>query len=770
MLIAAFGLLAATPAGAATTAPAAPEATSEQGQAASQQDKQIQAVVDAIKNDKTRQKLIDALEKVGAPAKPSKKAAEEAAVDQGIASFGRRIAEFTQSIAQGAAHSAQAFVGQLGSAPARLSALGPDQMRVLAIAVRDVALSIVATYLIYFALRWLAVRLFRRIGGFAEDAGFFRRAFLVVVSAAIDAAVVALAWAAGYLVTLFVFGHFGEVGIRQSLYLNAFLLVELFKVLLRVVLSPATADLRLINISDRAAAVLNNRLAWIVGILGYGQLFVTPVFNQSVSVAAGQAISVLLSLVALVIAVSMTVRNRFAVRNWLLGETTDRREPSRSAQIIAEYWYLAVLLYFAFLFVVVLTQPAASLLPVLAATAKILVALIIGFGITGWLGRAHGRGIRLPENLTQKLPLLEARLNAFVPRILTAVRVVVFLAVLLFALDIVGLIDIPAWVNTQIGAQATTAGVSVVLILLVAAAVWLAMTSWVDYRLNPDYGSVPTTRETTLLALMRNAATVALIVITLMFVLSEIGINIAPLIASAGVLGLAVGFGAQKLVQDIITGIFIQLENAINVGDVVTAGGTTGVAERLTIRSVSLRDLDGTYHIIPFSSVDKVANFMKGFSYSVCNMGVAYRETYDDVKDAMFAAFELLRKDPDASAPILGDLEWFGVTEFGDSAVVVRARIKTLPGSQWGVGRAYNRYLKQVFDERNIEIPFPHQTIYFGEDKRGNAPVAHVRLGNEEATPEETIEHAPAKPSPSDTVSNVPPQNAEGDDAAEVDK
>ena len=752
-------LIASTPA----MAQAAPAAAAQK---AAPQDQQIQAVIDAIKNDKTRQKLIDALEKANAAAAPA--SGKEAQQGQGVASVGRRIAEFTQSIAQGAAHSAEAFVGQLALAPTRLSALEPGQMHVLLVAMRDVALSIVATYLIYFGLRWLAVRLFRRIGDYAENAGFFRRAFLVIVSAAIDAAVVALAWAAGYLVTLFFFGPFGVVGIRQSLYLNAFLLVELSKVLLRVVLSPATGDLRLVNIDDPAARLLNNRFSWIIEILGYGQLFVTPIFNQSVSIAAGQAMSVVLSLIALAIAVSMTVRNRFAVRNWLIGETTDRREPSRTAQFIAEYWYLAVLLYFAFLFIVILTQPAAELLPVLGATAEILAALMVGFGITGWLARANGRAIRLPENVKMKLPLLEARLNALVPRILTAIRIAVFLSILLFALNIVGAIDIPAWVNTRVGAQATAAGLAVVVILLVAAAIWLAMTSWVDYRLNPDYGSVPTTRETTLLTLMRNAATIALVIVTLMFVLSEMGINIAPLIASAGVLGLAIGFGAQKLVQDIITGVFIQLENAINVGDVVTAGGTTGVAERLTIRSVSLRDLDGTYHIIPFSSVDKVANFMKGFSYYVCNMGVAYRESYDDVKQAMHDAFDLLRKDPENSGPILGDLEWFGVTEFGDSAVVVRARIKTLPGSQWGVGRAYNRYIKQVFDERNIEIPFPHQTIYFGEDKRGRAPVAHVRVGTDQSTPAETPE--PAEPRPQGKLSNVPPENVEGEDAAEVDR
>ena len=260
---------------------------------------------------------------------------------------------------------------------------------------------------------------------------------------------------------------------------------------------------------------------------------------------------------------------------------------------------------------------------------------------------------------------------------------------------------------------------SVSAVLLVAFGLWLALTSWVDYRLNPEFGSVATAREQTLLTLLRNAATIALIIITLMFVLAEIGLDIAPLLASAGVLGLAIGFGAQKMVQDIITGIFIQFENAMNVGDVVTVGGTTGVVERLTIRSVSLRDLHGVYHIIPFSSVDMVSNYVKDYGYFVCDMGVAYRENVDEVKQAMMDAFAELKGDPDQADGILDELEWFGLNSFGDSAVMLRARIKCVPGRQWGIGRAYNGMLKRVFDDRNIEIPFPHQTIFFGESKDG---------------------------------------------------
>ena len=205
-----------------------------------------------------------------------------------------------------------------------------------------------------------------------------------------------------------------------------------------------------------------------------------------------------------------------------------------------------------------------------------------------------------------------------------------------------------------------------------------------------------------------------------MFVLSEIGLDIGPLLASAGVLGLAIGFGAQKMVQDIITGVFIQFENVINVGDVITVGGTTGTVEKLSVRSVSLRDVQGVFHMIPFSTVDVVSNYMRGFSYTVCDMGIAYRENVEEAKQAMYDAFDrMMENEPEIANSIMGELEWFGVQSLGDSAVVLRVRIKTDPGKQWGIGRMYNGYLKTVFDERGIEIPFPQQTIWLGENKDG---------------------------------------------------
>ncbi|MEL6679579.1 MAG: mechanosensitive ion channel domain-containing protein, partial [Pseudomonadota bacterium] len=233
----------------------------------------------------------------------------------------------------------------------------------------------------------------------------------------------------------------------------------------------------------------------------------------------------------------------------------------------------------------------------------------------------------------------------------------------------------------------------------------------------------------------------------------------------AGVLGLAIGFGAQKMVQDVITGIFIQFENAINVGDVVTAGGTTGVVEKLTVRSVSLRDINGIFHIVPFSSVDLVSNYMRDFSYHVEDMGVAYREDIDTVREAMEDAFDALKEKPEFGPDIIGPMEWFGVQTLADSAVVLRVRIKTLPGKQWGMGRAFKEQCKRIFDARGIEIPFPHQTLYWGEDRDGDAPPLRVAGAPGDRKPIEVAPPKTAETRSADTVSefDIPREDSPAD-------
>ncbi len=645
--------------------------------------------------------------------------------DEQPPSFIFQIAKLTQEMAERIAEQAADFWDRLLRAPANFSAINRINFKVLTDALWDLALVIAVTVGVFLVLRFLARRLDRTLGRIASEVGMLQTAFLITARVVVDVLVVSLAWASGYLLTVAALGSFGRIEVLQTLYLNAFLIIELSRVALRALLSPTAGQLRLVPVTDHAAKVLATWLGVAIEIVGYGNLLLVPYIKSNISYFAGLSVSALLSLIALIILSALVIANRHSVSAWLY--RIMRLQPKhRLLRLLARTWHVPCLLYLVMLCAMVITNPGGTFLPVIIASGKILAAIVIGAMVATILKAVTARGIRLPEQVTSQLPLLEGRLNAFVPKFLFVVRYLIMLIVIAFTVHTLNLIDIQAWLTSNVGAALAEHLISVGAILLVCFALWLGVASWVDFRISPDVGRPATSRETTLLTLARNAFTAVLIVFALMFSLSEIGIDIAPLLASAGVFGLAIGFGAQKLVQDVITGIFIQFENAMNVGDVVTVGGTTGTIERLTIRSVSLRDLDGVFHLIPFSSIDMVSNYMRGFAYHVANIGIAYRESIDDAKEAMHDAFAEMVADPEWRGKVLGELEWFGLTAFGDSAINVRGRIKCLPGYQWAVGRRYNEHIKKIFDERNIEIPFPHQTIYFGEDKEGKAPPMHM--------------------------------------------
>jgi small conductance mechanosensitive channel len=197
--------------------------------------------------------------------------------------------------------------------------------------------------------------------------------------------------------------------------------------------------------------------------------------------------------------------------------------------------------------------------------------------------------------------------------------------------------------------------------------------------------------------------------------LDQVGVNVAPVIAGAGIAGLALGFGAQNLVRDVISGFFMILEDQVRVGDVAVINGTGGLVETITFRTIVLRDLAGVVHVFPNGSVSTLSNMTKGWSAYVIDVGVAYKEDTDRVVEVMREVDEDLRQDPNFGPNILGPLEVFGVDKFGESEVTIKARIKTQPIQQWAVGREYRRRLKKAFDAQGIEIPFPHRSIYIGE-------------------------------------------------------
>lgn len=729
-------------------------------------------LAEILRDEESREALIAELERLSGDT-----AAVEPVFEAPPVALPRRIAAATQDTVEGIATGAISAVVALQRAPEALGNIGASELGILFDAFRDLLLVIASTVVAFMVLRRIARGIYLRMGRRAQARTMVGRALIFLASGLIDAGVVILAWSIGYGLATTVIGQFGEVAIRQSLYLNAFLAVEMVKVVVRLAVSPSASDLRPLPVSDWGANTLYNTLNIAISLIGYGLLLVVPIVAANATLAAGNSVATsVIFLTTLYLAV-VVIRRREPVADWLMAqgrtpvtypaqvapegpETDPDAEPAEGALVVEETeddgprltreprskglygvlarkWHLIALLWLGVVLLTALTQRVGRVIDVLQASGLIALAIIVAIVLSGLLSRAIGTGVRMPAHVSERLPRLEPRLNGFVPQILTGIRIALLIAVGLFVLDAAGLFDAGRWITTPAGLSLIGTLVSVFAIILVAFGIWLALTSWVEYRLNPDFGSIPTAREKTLLTLLSNALTIVILVITLMFALSEIGLDIGPLLASAGVLGLAIGFGAQKMVQDVITGVFIQIENAMNVGDVVTAGPVTGVVEKLTIRSVSLRDVQGVYHLVPFSSVDAVSNFTRDFSHYVVDMGVAYREDVEEVKQAMFDAYEELRTDPEHAPSLMGDLEWFGLNQFADSAVILRARIKTLPGKQWGVGRAYNAIVKRIFDARGIEIPFPHTTLYFGENKKGATQA--LRVETEEASDAQVI-------------------------------
>ncbi|MBZ2190367.1 mechanosensitive channel protein [Alcanivorax sp. JB21] len=716
----------------------------EGGQAPTQTQHGVSAydsLAEILENDESRAELISELRRlagssvldddagVAIPAEEDMVAPSGQAPDQ--VSFARKIANTTQDFAQSLVSEFSGGVGALASLTETRESLN---LAAIGSALLNLGLVIVATVVLFMVLRRLARPVFHRANMWVKAGSgpsLIRRGVAIIGSAILDVSVVVFAWVGGYLLALFVIGESGGMDARESLFLNAFLLIEVFKAALRVLFASRDDSLRLLPMPAEEAAYWNAWLARLSGFIGYGVLLIVPMINFNISPALGRMVTLAIMGLAFIYALAVILQNRDRVSDALQkrANNADMAVTRVALGMLARSWHILAVAYFAALAIVTLLRPDTALPMMLSATVQTLAAIGVGAFVSLVLTQIISRQLILPPETRERFPMLEGRINGFVPKALRVMRLLIIAAVAMVVINAWGVFDVATWLGSDAGTHMLGALISVLVIILLASVLWIGLASWIEQRLNPNTGNgEPSARERTLLTIFRNAIAVVLIVITVMIVLAEIGINIGPLIAGAGVLGLAIGFGGQKLVQDVITGVFIQLENAINAGDIVTAGGVTGTAEKLTIRSLGIRDLSGTYHLIPFSSVDTVANYMREFAYHVGVYGVAYRENTDEVIVLLRNAFDELISDDEQRAKIIGELEVHGVTALGDSAVDIRIRIKTLPGVQWAVGRAYNRLVKQHLDAAGVEIPFPHMTLYFGQDKDGSAPPAPLVL------------------------------------------
>ncbi len=679
----------------------------------------VDQLVQILENDEARAILIQRLQQTAGEGE-----VQEAVDAEPDLSLARQLSQYTQAAAESTAATFVSLGRVFRDIQRGLTNTEGDEVREFLDLAANLVLVGVTMFGSLLLLRLIVFRAESRIGRGVEGKKWLLRTIGALTAMLFHALSVVLAWGSGYLVALlFVASSSGRMQPGQLLLLNAFLLVELTKVAARFVLSPQVGVLRLIPVTDENARYWSFWLARIVALIGYTFMFVSPLVASNLDRGLASAVQVVVMATAVVIGIIVVLQNKQDVRLWLTGLSARRNNDGygQLLLLIGRYWHVFAITYLVALLIVWFANPNRALPFMLGATVQSLVAVLVGTLLFKFIARFVNQDLHMPGGIKERLPLLETRLQSFVPAVLQVVRWAIVAGVVLAVLQAWHLFNFAAWINSDDGQAMAGSIFSAVLIVVIAFGVHVAMSSWIEYRLNPDFGKVPSAREKTLLGLFKNAFTIALMVFGIMLALAQIGVNIAPLLAGAGVIGLAIGFGAQKLVEDIINGIFIQLENIMNEGDVVAVGDKTGVVEKLTIRSVTIRDLSGTVHLIPFSSVAQVSNMVRGFSFHVAEIGVAYESDISAVKVAMRDAFDQLMQT-EHKEEILDELDMQGVIAFADSAITVRARIKTLPGKHWSTGRAYSEILKRVFDERGIEIPYPHVTYVAAPERKTTEP------------------------------------------------
>jgi moderate conductance mechanosensitive channel len=412
------------------------------------------------------------------------------------------------------------------------------------------------------------------------------------------------------------------------------------------------------------------------------------------------------ALVLAILAILFVLQNRGAVSEWVAGppELAAPAHPaswSRMRRRFAETWHILAVVYILGIFAVYALHIAGGFGYVLRATVLSLVAIIGAQLLVRFGDRAAARGFAIAPDLKMRFPTLEQRANRYLPILTGLIRVVVYLTAALLVLEAWDIGSL-AWFETDLGRQATGTGLSIAAVIGIALAVWEVFAAAIERHL-ATLAPSSRTRQRTLLPLLRTTMLCVIVVMAGLIVLSQVGINIAPLLAGAGVIGLAIGFGSQALVKDIITGLFILIEDQIAVGDIVDVGKDhRGTVEAISVRTIRLRDQAGVVHTVPFSEVTSIKNLTKDFAYAVARIAISYGEDIDRVVEILRATAEELMADEEVAPFVLDSFNYQGVDSLDDNAVVLLVRIRTTPGKHLVVGRAFNRLVKIAFEKHGI--------------------------------------------------------------------
>ena len=511
----------------------------------------------------------------------------------------------------------------------------------------------------------------------------------------------------------------GESAITRLVILammNAYALCRVATSLLRAIVGPGQP--RLLPIPDTTADYL---LDWVrriaaVGIFGYTIAEAGLLFG--LYRIAHDAVLKLVVLAVYLMLAAIVLQNRARIATLIRGADTTPSLLNVARDRIAAIWHLAAIFYLLALWAVwALEVPNGftRLLRLVVLSGAIIAATRL---ILSRLHHHLNRAATLTPDLALRYPGLDTRVTTYHPIARAILSTTLWAAAAVALFEAWGF-DAFAWFTSgRLGGRLVGALTTIGFTLALALLAWELINSAIQRHLTRLAREAQLTRSArlrTLLPMLRTALLIAIILVTSLMVLSEIGVNIAPLLAGAGIVGLALGLGSQKLVQDVITGLFLLLENAMQVGDAVTLGGLSGSVEALSVRTIRLRAVDGSVHLIPFSAVTTVTNLTRDFGFAVFEIQLSLNENPDHITELVREIANDMRKDEKWADIIKEDVEIFGLDKFVTGAFILQGRIKTTATGRWSVRRELNRRLKMRFEELAIDSPLTsykalHQT------------------------------------------------------------
>jgi small-conductance mechanosensitive channel len=666
---------------------------------------ELERLVDTLQDDTARAKLVAQLRALIAAQRGA--AAEQPAGPAFFGQLSQQVDAFTGELLAGVAViiDAPRLVGW-----ARHQVSDPAPRRLWTEAGFDFVLVFGIAVIAEWIIRWVLARLMPKLPTRRSDSRTVRAMFALLGLVLDTLPIIAFAVVA-YATLAIAVDPLTRARITLSVLVNAAVEARLMLCIARSVLVPADIGAVFVPLDGETR---NYLYIWV------RRFILWAVFGYAVPEAAwwlgvpGAIYALMLNAVGLVLAlltIVFVLQNRAQIAKWIAGTPATTSGWRRIRRSLAEIWPAFVVLYISGIYLIYALRIHGGFVYVAGATTLSLAVIIAAQTLVRFIRELSRRGFAVSPELKAQFPTLEQRANRYIPILTGLTAAVVYLLAALTVLQAWS-VGAFAWLGSDLGRRIIGNVLSIGIELFVALAVWEIFAGAIDRYLSgiDTTGTPRRTRIRTLLPLLRTAMLSVLVVLTSLIILSHIGMDITPLLAGAGVVGVAIGFGSQALVKDIITGLFILMEDQVAIGDVVDVGKDhAGVVEAITVRTIRLRDQAGTVHTVPFSEVTTVKNLTRDFAYVVARITISNDENIDRVVDILRQTCTELAADETLGASILDPFDYQGVDALDASAVVLLVRIRTVAGKQWAVGRAFNRLVKIAFDKHGISSRDPTQ-------------------------------------------------------------